>query len=178
MQTLEAAFKNETIGLVTREQFVKKRDTIGDRLQEEKKRAREAEEEATAQVGDWWGCSDELACARRCPEGGWKSSGGGCVSESWPRRWCATKFSFPSSIPSVQERKLAKAAKTKRERKQKLSFGEEEEEEQQGDGLAGAPAAEGPAAQGGELSAAQASWRRWPGRLCPTHSETDGFLPS
>lgn len=46
-QAIEAAFKNETIGLVTREQFVEKRQTIEERLKEEEKRRRhEAEEEA------------------------------------------------------------------------------------------------------------------------------------
>ncbi|KAL6775844.1 XAP5 [Auxenochlorella protothecoides x Auxenochlorella symbiontica] len=45
-ETLETAFKNETVGLFTRQEFVEKRATIGDRLQEEKKRQRAAEEEA------------------------------------------------------------------------------------------------------------------------------------
>ncbi|PRW18417.1 XAP5 CIRCADIAN TIMEKEEPER [Chlorella sorokiniana] len=46
-EAIEAAFKNETIGLVTREQFVEKRQTIEERLKEEEKRRRhEAEEEA------------------------------------------------------------------------------------------------------------------------------------
>lgn len=46
-QAIEAAFKNETVGLVTREQFVEKRQTIEERLKEEEKRRRhEAEEEA------------------------------------------------------------------------------------------------------------------------------------
>ncbi|PSC73288.1 XAP5 CIRCADIAN TIMEKEEPER [Micractinium conductrix] len=46
-EAIEHAFKNETVGLVTREQFVEKRTTIEERLKEEQKRARhEAEEEA------------------------------------------------------------------------------------------------------------------------------------
>jgi hypothetical protein len=46
-QVIEHAFKNETVGLVTREQFVEKRLTIEERLKEEEKRRRhEAEEEA------------------------------------------------------------------------------------------------------------------------------------
>lgn len=46
-EAIEHAFKNETIGLVTREQFVEKRLTIEDRLKAEQKRLRhEAEEEA------------------------------------------------------------------------------------------------------------------------------------
>lgn len=49
-QTLETAFKNETVGLFTRQEFVEKRATIGDRLQEEKKRQRAADEEAEWQV--------------------------------------------------------------------------------------------------------------------------------
>ncbi|KAL4852670.1 Protein XAP5 CIRCADIAN TIMEKEEPER [Chlorella vulgaris] len=46
-EAIEHAFKNETVGLVTREQFVEKRLTIEERLkEEEKKRRHEAEEEA------------------------------------------------------------------------------------------------------------------------------------
>ncbi|EFN54296.1 hypothetical protein CHLNCDRAFT_58339 [Chlorella variabilis] len=46
-EAIEHAFKNETVGLVTREQFVEKRLTIEERLKEEEKRQRhEAEEEA------------------------------------------------------------------------------------------------------------------------------------
>ncbi len=46
-QALENAFKAETIGLVTREEFVEKRKTLADRLEEEaSKRKREAEEAA------------------------------------------------------------------------------------------------------------------------------------
>lgn len=50
LQTLETAFKNETIGLVTRKEFIEKRATISDRLLEEKKRQRAAEEEAELRV--------------------------------------------------------------------------------------------------------------------------------
>lgn len=50
-QVLEAAFKNETVGLVTREEFLNKRNTIKDRLQEEEeKRKREAEAEAAGRA--------------------------------------------------------------------------------------------------------------------------------
>ena len=49
-QAVEAAFKNETVGLVTREQFVEKRATIEDRLKEEEKRRRHAAEEEALRV--------------------------------------------------------------------------------------------------------------------------------
>ena len=49
---LEHAFKAETIGLVTRDEFVQKRDTIKERLEEEAKKQRLAREEQELQV---WG---------------------------------------------------------------------------------------------------------------------------
>ena len=54
-QAIEHAFKNETVGLVTREQFVEKRLTIEERLkEEEKKRRHEAEEEALRVSVCWY----------------------------------------------------------------------------------------------------------------------------
>ena len=45
LQVLEAAFKNETIGLVTREEFLNKRNTLEKRLEEEAaKKKRDAEQ--------------------------------------------------------------------------------------------------------------------------------------
>ena len=47
VQVLEAAFKSETVGLVTREEFLNKRNTLKDRLEEEKEREkRRAQQEA------------------------------------------------------------------------------------------------------------------------------------
>ena len=44
---MEAAFKNETIGLATREEFLSKKATLPDRLKEEEERKkREAERQA------------------------------------------------------------------------------------------------------------------------------------
>ena len=55
VQAIEHAFKNETVGLVTREQFVEKRLTIEERLkEEEKKRRHEVEEEALRVGGRCW----------------------------------------------------------------------------------------------------------------------------
>lgn len=51
VQAIEHAFKNETIGLVTREQFVEKRLTIEDRLKAEQKRLRHEAEEEALRVG-------------------------------------------------------------------------------------------------------------------------------
>ena len=46
-QAIETVFKNETIGLVTREEFVNKRATVQERFEEEVlKRKRQAEEDA------------------------------------------------------------------------------------------------------------------------------------
>ena len=50
-QAIEHAFKNETVGLVTREQFVEKRTTIEERLKEEEKRQRHEAEEEALRVG-------------------------------------------------------------------------------------------------------------------------------
>lgn len=61
LQAVETAFKNETVGLVTREEFMEKRATISNRLLEEKKRHRAEEEEAEMKVG-----------SRRRPSGGYK----------------------------------------------------------------------------------------------------------
>ena len=43
---LENAFKNETVGLVTRAEFVEKRDTIAQRLQNERTQRHAVAEEA------------------------------------------------------------------------------------------------------------------------------------
>ena len=43
LQALDAAFKNETIGLATREEFLNKKNTLKDRQVEEAKRKRERE---------------------------------------------------------------------------------------------------------------------------------------
>ena len=51
LQAIEHAFKNETVGLVTREQFVEKRLTIEERLKEEEKRQRHEAEEEALRVG-------------------------------------------------------------------------------------------------------------------------------
>jgi protein FAM50 len=49
-EAYEAAFKNETVGLVTREEFLEKRNTIQDRLAEDELRERmEAEAAAAAE---------------------------------------------------------------------------------------------------------------------------------
>jgi protein FAM50 len=48
-EVLEHAFKTETVGLVTRDEFLEKRQTIAERLQAEAKRQRDAQEEATWQ---------------------------------------------------------------------------------------------------------------------------------
>lgn len=179
MQTLEAAFKNETIGLVTREQFVKKRDTIGDRLQEEKKRAREAEEEAAAQVCHWRGCPVELVSACHClglldgPVRGKVTCRDGTPLPSGSALQACHRRASPP-----QERKVAKAAKAKRERKQKLSFGEEEEEvevEGQDDDLAGT--ATGLAANDGEPFGTQASRRHRSGSFMPRAGRPLSFFP-
>jgi hypothetical protein len=47
---LEHAFKAETVGLVTRDEFVQKRDTIKERLEEEAKQQRMAREQQELQV--------------------------------------------------------------------------------------------------------------------------------
>lgn len=49
-QMLEHAFKAETVGLVTRDEFVQKRETLQERMEVEAKKARLAREEAEAQV--------------------------------------------------------------------------------------------------------------------------------
>jgi len=45
-EAYEAAFKNETVGLVTREEFIAKRTTIQERLEEEQLAERQAAEDA------------------------------------------------------------------------------------------------------------------------------------
>jgi hypothetical protein len=47
-EAYEAAFKTETVGLVTREEFMQKRNTIQQRLEEEEAREKEAAEAAAA----------------------------------------------------------------------------------------------------------------------------------
>jgi protein FAM50 len=48
-EVLEHAFKTETVGLVTRDEFLEKRQTIAERLEAETRRQRDAEVEATWQ---------------------------------------------------------------------------------------------------------------------------------
>lgn len=50
LQVLEAAFKNETVGLVTREEFINKRQTLADRYEEDAKRKRQESEDKALQV--------------------------------------------------------------------------------------------------------------------------------
>lgn len=50
MQVIEAAFKNETVGLVTREEFLNKRNTLHARQDEEAARSKRAAEAALQQV--------------------------------------------------------------------------------------------------------------------------------
>lgn len=56
-EALENAFKAETVGLVTRAEFVEKRATIADRLEEEARKRRAAAEDAAMRVrtghGQW-----------------------------------------------------------------------------------------------------------------------------
>ena len=47
---IEAAFKNETVGLVTREEFLNKRNTLQARQDEEAARSKRAAEAALQQV--------------------------------------------------------------------------------------------------------------------------------
>lgn len=47
---MEAAFKIETVGLVTREEFLSKRDTIRERLDEAKAQAKRDADKALNQV--------------------------------------------------------------------------------------------------------------------------------
>lgn len=49
-QVIEAAFKNETVGLVTREEFLNKRNTLQARQDEEEARVKRAAEAAVQQV--------------------------------------------------------------------------------------------------------------------------------
>jgi hypothetical protein len=49
-QVIEAAFKNETVGLVTREEFLNKRNTLQARQDEEVARVKRAAEAALQQV--------------------------------------------------------------------------------------------------------------------------------
>ena len=49
-EMLENAFKVETVGLVTKAEFLSKRNTLRDRLEEEQKRSRRAATEAAHQV--------------------------------------------------------------------------------------------------------------------------------
>ncbi|KAG7669498.1 hypothetical protein Ndes2437B_g05676 [Nannochloris sp. 'desiccata'] len=51
-EVLEHAFKTETVGLVTRDEFLEKRQTIAERLEAETRRQRDVEEEATWQERD------------------------------------------------------------------------------------------------------------------------------
>ncbi len=47
---MEAAFKNETVGLVTREEFLSKRNTLKDRMDEAAASAKRDAERALEQV--------------------------------------------------------------------------------------------------------------------------------
>ena len=58
VEQLEQAFKTETVGLVTRDEFVKKRETIKERMEAEVKRQREATEDAL------WHQRDQLKAKR------------------------------------------------------------------------------------------------------------------
>ena len=49
-EVLEAAFKSETVGLVTRAEFVTKRSTLAERLQDETQRRKRAAEDSATQV--------------------------------------------------------------------------------------------------------------------------------
>jgi protein FAM50 len=51
-QMIETAFKNETVGLVTRAEFLSKRDTLRDRMDEASAAAKRAAEHTAEQV---WG---------------------------------------------------------------------------------------------------------------------------
>lgn len=50
LQTLEAAFKIETVGLVTREEFLSKRETLKDRMDEAKAQAKREADKALNQA--------------------------------------------------------------------------------------------------------------------------------
>lgn len=50
MQAIENAFKNETIGLVTREEFLAKRNTMEERFKEEEKKRRREVDDAVSKV--------------------------------------------------------------------------------------------------------------------------------
>ena len=50
MQTLDAAFKIETVGLVTREEFLSKRETLRDRMDEAKAQAKREADKALNQA--------------------------------------------------------------------------------------------------------------------------------
>jgi hypothetical protein len=76
-QAIEHAFKNETVGLVTREQFVEKRLTIEDRLKEEDKRQRHEAEEEEARVSRAAACIEGRCRADRAG----KTSGSACMGE-------------------------------------------------------------------------------------------------
>ena len=80
-QAIEHAFKNETIGLVTREQFVEKRLTIEDRLKAEQKRLRHEAEEEALRVG--WGGGTNRPCLAWLSSV-WGSSSGAAVQGVHP----------------------------------------------------------------------------------------------
>ena len=50
MQTLDAAFKIETVGLVTREEFLSKRETLRDRMDEAKAKVKRDADKALNQA--------------------------------------------------------------------------------------------------------------------------------
>lgn len=50
---MEAAFKDETVGLVTREEFLSKKNTLQERMDEAKAQARRYAERAAEQVARW-----------------------------------------------------------------------------------------------------------------------------
>lgn len=51
-QVMEAAFKNETVGLVTREEFLNKRNTLKDRMDKAAAKAKREAERVQEQVRD------------------------------------------------------------------------------------------------------------------------------
>lgn len=117
-QVLEAAFKNETVGLVTREEFMNKRNTIKDRMEQEEERRKRAAEAEAAGTPPF------------PPE-----PSHGC----WAARPCGQQASACCSAARKAERQRKKQ---RTQAKSKLSFAEEEdlqeeEREEEADGQAG-----------------------------------------
>lgn len=163
-QAIEHAFKNETVGLVTREQFVEKRLTIEDRLKEEDKRQRHEAEEEEARVSCAAAHAGQIRHAKRR------------AAHAWERVPLGSQLPLTEPQRAVlhlllQEKDRQRAKKAKREQKNKLSFDdfgdeEEEEEEEQEEAaaaaaaaLAGAPPAAVAAAEGEQQQGAQVGRR-------------------